>query len=65
MDPQELKTEFLEIFRQKVTRDGSTAFLEWLERTDFFTAPASIISGSRIRLTGCWWIRSRVVPSGI
>ena len=41
MDPQELKKEFLEIFQQKVSRDGADAFLEWLERTDFFTAPAS------------------------
>ena len=33
--------EFEEIFRSKVTRDGSAAFLEWLSKTDFFTAPAS------------------------
>ena len=41
MDPKELQEQFLEIFRSKVTRDGADAFLEWLERTDFFTAPAS------------------------
>ena len=33
--------EFEEIFRSRVTREGSTAFLEWLSKTDFFTAPAS------------------------
>ena len=33
--------EFEEIFRSKVTREGSAAFLEWLSKTDFFTAPAS------------------------
>lgn len=33
--------EFEKIFRSKVTREGSAAFLEWLSKTDFFTAPAS------------------------
>ena len=33
--------EFEDIFRSKVTREGSAAFLEWLSKTDFFTAPAS------------------------
>ena len=33
--------EFEEIFRSKVTREGSAAYLEWLSKTDFFTAPAS------------------------
>ena len=33
--------EFEEIFRSKVTREWSAAFLEWLSKTDFFTAPAS------------------------
>ncbi len=35
------KELFLSIFAQKVQREGKAAFLEWLERTDFFTAPAS------------------------
>lgn len=35
------KEEFEEIFRSKITRDGSEALFEWLSRTDFFTAPAS------------------------
>ena len=35
------KSEFLEIFNTYVTRPGAQRMLEWLERTDFFTAPAS------------------------
>lgn len=35
------KEEFEEIFCSKIKRDGSEALLEWLSRTDFFTAPAS------------------------
>lgn len=36
------KTEFLEIFTERVTRDGADRLLAWLEQeTDFFTAPAS------------------------
>ena len=34
--------EFLQIFRQHVTRPGSEKLLDWLDKkTDFFTAPAS------------------------
>lgn len=32
---------FRVIFRDQVTRPGAAALLEWLESTDFFTAPAS------------------------
>lgn len=32
---------FKEIFRTQVTRPGADKLLEWLESTDFFTAPAS------------------------
>ena len=35
------KERFLEIFRREVTREGSDKLLDWLEGTDFFTAPAS------------------------
>lgn len=35
------KEEFSNIFRQHVTREGSAQLLEWIEKTDFFTAPAS------------------------
>ncbi len=35
------KDEFLEIFYDNIERDGSDKLLEWLERSDFFTAPAS------------------------
>jgi len=35
------KEEFLEIFYDNIERDGSENILEWLEKSDFFTAPAS------------------------
>lgn len=45
MDTQEMdysaKDEFLEIFYDNVERDGADKLVEWLERSDFFTAPAS------------------------
>lgn len=37
----EAKEEFLEIFYDNIDRDGADKLLEWLERSDFFTAPAS------------------------
>ena len=33
--------EFCEIFKKNVTREGAEAFLLWLQKTDFFTTPAS------------------------
>lgn len=36
-----MKEKFMEIFRRQVTRRGADKLLEWLESTDFFTAPAS------------------------
>lgn len=36
-----MKERFLEIYRQIITRPGADKLLEWLETTDFFTAPAS------------------------
>lgn len=36
-----MKEKFLDIFRRNVQRRGSDKFIEWLEGTDFFTAPAS------------------------
>lgn len=35
------KEEFNKIYTDNITRDGSQKLLEWLEKTDFFTAPAS------------------------
>ena len=35
------KQEFLEIFYDNIERDGSEKLLEWLEKSDFFDAPAS------------------------
>lgn len=38
---EEVKEEFIRVFKENVTREGSERFLEWLCKTDFFTAPAS------------------------
>ena len=35
------KEEFIKIYEEKITRSGSKELLEWLMKTDFFTAPAS------------------------
>lgn len=35
------KDEFIKIYTENISRDGSDRLLEWLEKTDFFTAPAS------------------------
>jgi HD domain. len=40
MDNQ-YKKEFCEIFETHVNRDGADKFLDWLQTTDFFSAPAS------------------------
>ena len=37
----EAKEEFLDIFYDNIERDGADKLLEWLEKSDFFTAPAS------------------------
>ena len=38
MTPQE---EFISIYKEHITRKGADELLDWLKRTDFFTAPAS------------------------
>ena len=35
------KARFIAVYQENITRDGAGALLEWLEKTDFFTAPAS------------------------
>lgn len=35
------KKEFIKIFKENITREGSDKLLEFLEKSDFFTAPAS------------------------
>lgn len=37
----DFKQEFLDIYLSKIKREGSEKLLEWLKKTDFFTAPAS------------------------
>lgn len=36
-----MKDRFLELFRTYIKRPGADALLDWLESSDFFTAPAS------------------------
>ena len=38
---EDYKNQFLSIYEEKITRPGADKFLEWLKKTDFFTAPAS------------------------
>ncbi len=38
---EDIKAEFLEIFYENVEREGAEELLNYLEKTDFFTAPAS------------------------
>lgn len=38
---EENKNKFIQLIKTQVKRDGITQFLEWLETTDFFKAPAS------------------------
>ena len=35
------KEEFIKIYRENIERDGAEELLEWIEKTDFFDAPAS------------------------
>ncbi|HCR44554.1 MAG TPA: hydrolase, partial [Ruminococcaceae bacterium] len=35
------REEFEEIYQSNIKRSGSRELLEWLQKTDFFTAPAS------------------------
>lgn len=41
MDTEEIKQNFLEIFYDNVEREGADELLKFLEKSDFFTAPAS------------------------
>lgn len=35
------KKEFLQVYKENIKREGSDKLLEWLQSSDFFTAPAS------------------------
>lgn len=41
MDIQSMKDKFLNICTNMIKRDGINELLEWLEKSDFFVAPAS------------------------
>lgn len=38
---ESVKEEFINIYKQHITREGADKFLDWLTKTDFFVAPAS------------------------
>ena len=35
------KEQFEKIFKENIKREGADKLLDWLEKSDFFTAPAS------------------------
>ena len=41
MTPLDYKRKFIEIYKSKIKREGADKLLEFLEGSDFFTAPAS------------------------
>jgi len=41
MDIEKIKQEYLEIFYDNIERDGAEELLNYLEKSDFFTTPAS------------------------
>lgn len=41
MDIEKNKQEFIEIYKKNITREGSGELLDYLVKSDFFTAPAS------------------------
>ncbi len=46
MDLEQVKQEYLDIFYDSIERDGAEELLNFLEKSDFFTAPASTRSHS-------------------
>ena len=38
---EDYRKQFIEIYNANITRPGADRLLNWLESTDFFTAPAS------------------------
>jgi hypothetical protein len=36
-----MKNKFIELYKANIIREGSDKLLEWLEKSDFFTAPSS------------------------
>lgn len=41
LDIPQIKTEFIRLFKEKIHREGADRLLDYLEKSDFFTAPAS------------------------
>ena len=40
-EKMDYKEEFLKIYKENIKREGADKLLEWLEKSDFFCAPAS------------------------
>lgn len=41
MEEKDYKKEFITLFKENIKREGADKLLEWIEKSDFFTAPAS------------------------
>ncbi len=41
MEKVNYKEEFLKTYKENISREGSDKLLDWIEKSDFFTAPAS------------------------
>lgn len=41
MEKEQVKQEFIELYHQKIKRDGAEELLQWMMKSDFFEAPAS------------------------
>lgn len=41
LDLEKIKSEFIKIYNENITREGSKELLDYLLKTDFFTCPAS------------------------
>ena len=54
-----MKEQFLELLKQ-VKREGINELIEFIEKTDFFTAPANVTS--QCALTGIFLIQELYIP---
>ena len=45
----EAKNEFMQIYKENIHREGADKLLEWMERSDMFTAPRQHTVSSVLR----------------
>lgn len=50
---EDLKGKFIDIYKNHIGREGADKLLEWLEKSDFFTAPASTNTTLQSRAACC------------